>query len=254
MTDTESLKWDGQCPHLRHALAILSNASAASGLNAADFMWAQPIWSGPGADEFDVPLMARLSSAVENGVHSLAGSDTTSSSMVRSGSRWAAAWKVWSKASHSCSLDEHGVPWNTMASVAGSCLGLIQLRRSQTQFLATWSSTCCLKNSIFAFLTVLLNSRRLSSVRYSLYVWMAALQSAFHQWLEHAKTCTVLALVLKAPLTIIKKTSRASSMSGRVLSWHRPTLMSVSVTARENLAASSDCEEMILLMTSRMSS
>src|SRR6185369_18079056 len=136
--------------------------------------------------------MAHLSSAVENGVHSLVGSDTISSSMVRSGLQWAAAWKVWSRASHSCSLDEQKVPWNTMALVAGSRLGLIQLRRSQTRFLATWLSTCRLKNSIFAFLTVLLNSCRLSSVWYSLYVWMAALQLTFHQRLEHAETCTVL--------------------------------------------------------------
>src|SRR6185369_8705533 len=113
-----------------------------------------------------------------------------------------------------------------MASVAGSCLSLIQLRRSQTRFLATQSSTCRLKNSVFAFLTVLLNSCRLSSVQYSLYVWMAALQSAFHQRLECAETCTVLALVLKAPLTVIEKASRASSMSGGLLSWHHPTVTS----------------------------
>src|SRR6185369_4305178 len=114
MTDTESLKWDGQCLHLRHALAILSRASAESGSEAADFMWAQPMWSGPGADELDIPLMACLSLAVENGVHFLVGSDTTSSSMVRSGSQWTVAWNVWSRASYSCSLDKHGVPWNTM--------------------------------------------------------------------------------------------------------------------------------------------
>src|SRR6185369_394747 len=90
------------------------------------------------------------------------------------------------------------------------------------------------------------------SVWYSLYVWMAALQSAFHQWLERAETCTVLAFTSKAPLTVIEKALRASSMSGGLLSWRRPMLTSASVTARENLVASSDCEGIILLMTSGM--
>src|SRR6185369_4328249 len=92
------------------------------------------------------------------------------------------------------------------------------------------------------------------SVWYSLYVWMAALQSEFHQWLEHAVTCIVLAFASKAPLTVMEKASRASSMSGGLLSWHCPMLTNASVTARENLMASSDCEGIILLTTSGMSS
>src|SRR6185369_4738240 len=92
------------------------------------------------------------------------------------------------------------------------------------------------------------------SVWYSLYAWMAALQSAFHQRLERAAICIVLAFASKAPLTVIEKASRASSMSRGLLSWRRPILTSASVTARENLTASSDCEGIVLLTTSGMSS
>ena len=153
----ESLKKFGQCPKLKHKLAMLIILLRQSSWLTMDLRWCHVSLSGPGTDKSLHLLIACLNSSLEKEYHCEVGLQSISLSTFRSTCQLRVVLNMLWRVSQRLSGDRYGRPLYLMALMARSLCLLIQFISSQgLQLLLATSWILASKKSLLMFLTTFL--------------------------------------------------------------------------------------------------